>query len=74
MFYMMRFRFTSVITEEAPWFVARAAELGIVSQGKTVDEAETNLKEAVELYLEGTPPAHLKKHTAIIKSSEIEYA
>lgn len=70
----MKFLFTSVITQETPWFVARAAELGVVSQGKTADEAEANLKEAVELFLEGESPKHFKKQAAIIKSSEVEYA
>jgi len=32
--------------------VARCLELGVVSQGKTSEEATANLKEAVELYLE----------------------
>jgi len=32
------------------------AELGVVSQGKTLDEAVANLKEATELYLEEFPP------------------
>lgn len=45
-------RFTAVITREEKWYVARCLELGVVSQGKTIDEAQVNLKEAVELYLE----------------------
>ena len=35
--------------------MARAVELGVVSQGKTVEEAMKNLKEAVGLYLEDNP-------------------
>ncbi len=45
-------RFTAVITEEPNWYVAHCVELGVVSQGKTIEEAQANLKEAVELYLE----------------------
>ncbi len=45
-------KFTEVITKEEDWFVARSVELGIVSQGKTIEEAKANLNEAVELYLE----------------------
>lgn len=37
------------------WFVARCIELGVVSQGRTYDEALANLKEAAELYLEEFP-------------------
>ena len=45
-------KFTAVITKEETWYVAHCIELGVVSQGKTVEEAQMNLKEAVELYLE----------------------
>lgn len=45
-------KFNAVITREEDWFVAHCVELGVVSQGKSVDEAKSNLKEAVELFLE----------------------
>ena len=45
-------RFTAVITREDAWYVAHCVELGVVSQGKTIEEAQANLKEAVELYIE----------------------
>ncbi len=45
-------KFTAIITKEKDWYVAHCLELGVVSQGKTIEEAQTNLKEAVELYLE----------------------
>ena len=45
-------KFTAVIVKEEPWYVAHCIELGVVSQGKTIEEAQANLKEAVELYLE----------------------
>ena len=45
-------RFTAIITKEEKWYVAHCIELGVVSQGKTIEEAQMNLKEAVELYLE----------------------
>ena len=44
--------FTAVINKEATWYVAHCVELDVVSQGKTIEEAQSNLKEAVELYLE----------------------
>ncbi|MFU8767197.1 MAG: type II toxin-antitoxin system HicB family antitoxin [Candidatus Methanoperedens sp.] len=37
-------------------YVAECPEVGTVSQGKTIDEAIKNLKEATELYLEEFPP------------------
>jgi predicted RNase H-like HicB family nuclease len=45
-------KFTAVITKEAKWYVAYCVELIVVSQGKTIEEAKTNLKEAVELFSE----------------------
>ncbi len=45
-------KFTAVIVKEEGWYVAHCIELGVVSQGKTIEEAQANLKEAVELYLE----------------------
>ncbi|MBT9147318.1 MAG: hypothetical protein DDT32_01072 [Syntrophomonadaceae bacterium] len=45
-------KFTAIITREENWYVAHCVELGVVSQGKTIEQAQVNLKEAVELYLE----------------------
>ncbi len=38
-----------------PVFVAHCPSLGIASQGKDMDEAMKNVKEAIELYLEEQP-------------------
>lgn len=43
----------SVIWKEDRWFVAKALEVEVASQGKTAKEALINLKEALELYFEG---------------------
>ncbi len=32
-------KFTSVITREERWYVAHCLELGVVSQGKSIEEA-----------------------------------
>jgi len=48
----MCIKFTAIITKEQNWYVAHCVELGVVSQGKTIEEAKANLKEAVELYIE----------------------
>lgn len=48
----MPHKFTGVIVHEGKWYVAHCVELGVVTQGKTVEEAQANLKEAVELYVE----------------------
>ena len=45
-------KFTAVVTRDGDWYVARCMELAVTSQGRTIEEAQVNLKEAVELYLE----------------------
>ncbi|WP_375380635.1 type II toxin-antitoxin system HicB family antitoxin [uncultured Sphingomonas sp.] len=46
---------TAVLTPEDDGYVAYNPETGIASQGDTIEEALTNLREAVELYLEDQP-------------------
>jgi len=48
----MTYRFSALITQEEEWYVARCPELGVTSQGKDVESARANLREAIELYLE----------------------
>jgi predicted RNase H-like HicB family nuclease len=47
--------FTAIIYKEEDMYVAECSEVGTVSQGKTIEEAINNLKEATELYLEEFP-------------------
>jgi len=72
----MSYKFTTIIIQEGKWFVARCIELGVVSQGKTIEESQKNLKEAVELYLEDKPKnkRYLSKKAPFITSFELEYA
>ncbi len=44
--------FTAVIWLEERWFVATCPEAGVTSQGKTLESALANLREAVSLHLE----------------------
>lgn len=52
---MKKYVLTAILTKEGGWYVAENPETGVASQGKTVDGALDNLKEAVELYLEEFP-------------------
>lgn len=67
-------RFTAVITKEPKWYVAHCVELGVVSQGKTIEEAQANLREAVELYLESFGPEGLPESTGEIVLYPLEVA
>ncbi len=51
----MKQTFTAVIHKEEDLYVAECPEVGTVSQGRTIEEAISNLKEATELYLEEFP-------------------
>ncbi len=44
--------FTAVIQREGNGYVALCPELDVASQGDTVEEARSNLEEALELFLE----------------------
>ena len=46
---------TAILHKEEDLYVAECPEIGTVSQGFTVEEAISNLKEATELYLEEFP-------------------
>ena len=48
-------RLTAATSEEGDGFVARCPEVEVASQGVTLDEARTNLVEALELYFEDEP-------------------
>ncbi len=49
----MELNFNAIFKKELEGgFSALCVELGVASQGETVEEAKSNLQEAVELYLE----------------------
>jgi predicted RNase H-like HicB family nuclease len=52
---MEKHTFTAVLHKEEEFYVAECPEVGTVSQGHTVEEAISNLKESTELYLEEFP-------------------
>jgi predicted RNase H-like HicB family nuclease len=54
------FHFTAAITQENDLYVARCLEVEVTSQGATIEEAITNLQEALGLYFEDLPlPSNL---------------
>lgn len=44
--------FSSVVNKDGKWYVASSPELGITSQGRSVQLALENLRESIELYLQ----------------------
>ncbi len=43
---------TAAVHQEEDWYVAQCLEVDVASQGHTINEALSNLAEAVALYLE----------------------
>ena len=54
-------RLTAVIEKEGSWYVATCPELGVASQGRSFEEAEAMVKEAVELLLEEADEAEIRR-------------
>ena len=69
----MSYRVSIIIEQEGKWFVALCPELDIASQGKTVEEARDNLKEALELYLRHADPSEidLPKEPPFVSTLEV---
>jgi predicted RNase H-like HicB family nuclease len=53
--------YTAIIEREDDVFVALCPELDIASQGRTVEEATDNLKEAVELFLDSADALEIQQ-------------
>jgi predicted RNase H-like HicB family nuclease len=64
----------AIISKEEKWYVAHCVELGVVSQGKTIEEAKVNLQEAVELYLESFGSEDLPESTGEVVFYPLEVA
>ncbi len=58
------------------YYVAECVDLAIVTQGKTLDELVENIKEAIELHLEGENLEELGilPNFAVLINMELEYA
>ena len=61
----MSIKVTVIIQKEENWYVSKCLENNVASQGKTIEEAMRNLKEAIELYYEDEKPDFLENDTLI---------
>jgi len=64
---------TVVVTREKgeELYVARGVEVDVASQGESVEEALTNLQEAIELYFEDEADAPSSLSLAEVRSVEV---
>ena len=56
-------QFAAIIEREENQYVALCPELDIASQGETVEQARTNLIEALELFFEAASPQEINNCT-----------
>ncbi|HKK18471.1 MAG TPA: type II toxin-antitoxin system HicB family antitoxin [Opitutales bacterium] len=73
----MKSKFTAVVRKEADQYVAFTPDLDIASQGDTTEEALSNLREAVNLFLECASAEEIAgrlTEDAWITQFEAEYA
>ena len=61
----MRYNFTVVVSQDDNWYVAKCLENFTASQGKSIEEALNNLREALELYLEDNDDIPASKQTFV---------
>jgi len=61
---MKIFEYTAVVWRETDGFVSKCPELGVASCGDTFEEAVSNLREAVDLYLENAKELGLLEEVA----------
>jgi predicted RNase H-like HicB family nuclease len=64
--------FSVVVWKEGKLQIAWSPELDIASQGKTVEAAISNLREAVELYLEDEDAKIPVERSAILTTLSVE--
>ncbi|HYS70962.1 MAG TPA: type II toxin-antitoxin system HicB family antitoxin [Thermoplasmata archaeon] len=67
----MKVRLSAVVHREGKWFVAHCPELDVASQGRSVEESLTNLREALELRLEDGD-VHLPEEPFLLTTVEVE--
>ncbi len=72
----MTLKLTTTYHLEGKFYVAYCAELGVTSQGETLEEAEKNLREAIELYLEDASAEVMERYQEhpLIRTLDLNFA
>lgn len=74
---MKRLQLTGLLEREGDGYVALCPELDVASQGDTIEEALTNLREAVQLFLETASADEIEQRLrpeVIVSRFEATYA
>lgn len=56
----MDYRLSTVVSKDGKFFVAKGLEIELASQGKTVEEALENLRDAFELWIKHAEASELR--------------
>jgi len=67
----MRFNVTVSISKEEDWYVAKCLDNNVASQGKNIEDALANLKEALELYYEDGADDLFPRRQTLVTTMEI---
>jgi predicted RNase H-like HicB family nuclease len=76
----MKYVFSAIYTKDEKGYSVLCPELGVASQGIDLTSAESNIREAVELYIEDIPKDELMTYTKVrlevpqLKTFEIIHA
>ncbi|MBF0523606.1 MAG: type II toxin-antitoxin system HicB family antitoxin [Deltaproteobacteria bacterium] len=72
---MSKYKLTALIEPEGAGYLARCPELGISSQGDSLDQARENLQEAVKSFLDtassGEIACRLQRETDVVQVEEV---
>ena len=68
----VKLNLSAAVHREGAWFVSWCPELDVASQGRTVEEALANLREALELRLEGEE-ADVPQEPFLLTTVEVEH-
>ncbi len=66
----MSVQITAIIQKEDDWYVAKCVENNVASQGRTTEEAISNLTEAIQLYYEDDK-ADIEYHRTFVTTLEV---
>ncbi len=69
----VKVRLSAIVHREGKWFVARCPEVEVASQGRTVEESLSNLREALALRLEDED-VQLPEEPFLLTTVEVERA
>ena len=70
-------RLTAIIEREGDGYVALCPEYDVASQGESIEDARTNLVEALTLFFESADPGELKrrfKPEVLVTQVEVQVA